>query len=163
MLIVMGLLATIGSLGLFMSMESLRGGSFRNDRDMAVSALQRARSLAVNNMCAGTVTSDASLCLQPNYCCDGKPHGVHFYSRADSNKGKIVIFQGASFSGRDMAADETIEFENKTVYADAAASVDIVFERLNGNASSTTVTIKDGVGRSSDIDVNSEGRIDWTN
>ncbi len=169
--IVMALLAIVGALGLFMSMESLRGGAFRNDRDMVVSALQRARSLAVNNMCVGTIPSDANLCSQPNHCCDGKSHGVHFYSKTDPNKGKIVIFQGLSFSSRDTAIDEAIEFDNKTVYVDTATSMDIIFERLNGNATSTnitnatstSVTITDGMGHSSVVEVNSEGRIDWTN
>ena len=45
-LMVMALLAILGGLGLFMSMESMRGGTFRDNRNIIVSSLQRARSMA---------------------------------------------------------------------------------------------------------------------
>jgi Tfp pilus assembly protein FimT len=154
MCMVVGLLAITGSLGLFMGMEILRGAAFRNDRDAAVSALQRARSLAVNDMCFGAS------------CTEGKPYGVHF----DPGKKEVVIFQGASYS-EGAATNEAIPFDSKTVGVDASSAVDgnIVFDRLSGDlitfdsATSTSVILTDGLGHNSVIEVNSEGRIDWTN
>ncbi|UMX47483.1 MAG: hypothetical protein L7H18_03460 [Candidatus Nealsonbacteria bacterium DGGOD1a] len=140
----MGLLAIIGSLGLFMSSEILRGGSFHSDRDMVVGVLRRARSLAVNNVCSGAG------------CADGKSHGVHF----DPAKREIVIFQGGGYSASDPA-NETILFDNKTVYIDASSSVDIIFDRISGNSTATTIILKDGAGHISAVETNSEGRIDW--
>lgn len=153
-MMVMALLMILSSLGLFMSMESLRGGSFRNDRAAVISALQRARSLAVNNMCFGGSST----------CNDGKPHGVYFNPGA----GGVTIFQidagKTDFNDRDEDADETINFDSRMT--DALEEKTIIFERLSGNsanATTTVVTITDGIGHTSEITVNSEGRIDWTN
>lgn len=149
-MIVMGLLIAVASLGLFMSMETLRGGSFRNDRASAVSALQRARSLSMNNMCFG-----------PD-CDKDKRHGVHF-----DNSG-MTIFQidwdKAGYENRDDSVDEFVGFDSRSTGVPAENI--IVFEHLSGNlvdATSTSVTITDGMGHESEIDVNIEGRIDWTN
>lgn len=140
----MGLLSIIGSLGLFISMEILRGGSFRNDCDMVVAALWRARSLAVNNMCLGSS------------CTEGQPHGAHF----DPIKKEVVIFQGGGYNASDPV-NEAIPFDNKTVYVDAFSSIDIIFARVSGNTVTTTIILKDGAGHISTIETNSEGRIDW--
>lgn len=151
--IVMGLLAIVGSLGLFISMESLRGGSFRNDRDAVVSSLQRARSLAINNMCFGSG------------CTDGKAHGVYF--KPDMNG--VIIFQTdpevANYTA-DPMADEFIEFDSAATKVTAEKT--IIFNRLNAKllpagTSDIDVTLTGDVGRTSTIKVNSEGRIDWTN
>jgi|GEM_PF-1017554 len=167
-IIVMGLLVIVGSLGLFMSMETFRGNSFRNDRDATVSGLQRARSLAVSNMCFGFSPSNQSQCALPDYCCDGKSHGVHFYNKADiAKRGKFVIFQGDNFS-EGAFANEFVSFNNPQVYVDIDSDVNISFARISGNlipetATSTSVTITDGNSHNSVIEINSEGRIDWTN
>ncbi len=154
LMMVMALLMIVSSLGLFMSMETLRGGSFRNDRAAVVSALQRARSLAVNNMCFGG----------DSVCDDGKPHGVYFNPGA----GGVTIFQidpgETDFSDRDEDADETINFDSRVT--DIMEEKTIIFDRLSGNsanATTTVVTLADGIGHTSEITVNSEGRIDWTN
>jgi len=150
--IVMGMLVIIGSLGMFMSMENLRSGAFRNDRNAAISALQRARSLAVNNMCfdGGGVV-----------CTDGKPHGVRF----DPATRGITIFQispgETNFDNRDEVADEFIAFDSRTTAIDAAKT--IIFERLSGKSADISVILNDGAAHNSEININSEGRIDWTN
>ena len=149
--VTMGLLVILGSLGLFMSMDSMRSGAFRDDRDTAVSGLQRARSLAVNNMCFGAT------------CTEGVPHGVRFYPKGDPNESKFVIFQGVDYDHRESSADEIIEYNNRTTYVDDSSIIDIVFDRLSGNAITKSVTLKDNAGHASIIDINSEGRIDWTN
>lgn len=143
-MVAIGLLAVIGVLGLFVNMESLRSGSFSNDRDAAVSALRRARSLAVNNVCFGSA------------CTDGKSHGVHF----DPENKQVVIFQGGSYNSSDLT-NEVIPFDDKSVYVDASSSLDVIFDRISGNAATTTIILKDGAGHISTIKTNSEGRIDW--
>ena len=143
--VVIVILIILVGLGLFLSMDSWLRGMFCNDRDMVVSALQRARSLAVNNMCFGTG------------CTEGKQHGVHF----DPAKREVVIFQGEAYSDADPN-NEIIPFDSHTVYIVGSSTVDIVFDRISGNvATSTNVTLKDDGGHSSVITVNSEGRIDF--
>ena len=143
-MVVMGLLAAIGSLSLFMGMESFRGGSFRNDRDMVVDSLRRARSMAINSVCSGSG------------CGDGKSHGVHF----DPDKKGIILFQCDNYDAID-SSNEAIPFDNKTVYIDASSSVDIIFERLSGNSTTTNVILKDSANHISTIGINSAGRVDW--
>jgi Tfp pilus assembly protein FimT len=153
MTIVMGLLALVGALGLAMTMDSMRGGAFRNSRDSALSALQRARSLSLNSICQGTA------------CVDGKSHGVYFSPAARG----VVIFQITQglidYSQCDMPVNEFVEFDSGTVVAGATTT--IIFNRLDGTlaggATSTSVTLTDDAGRNSTIEVNFEGRIDWAN
>lgn len=147
--LVMVLLAVIGSLGLSMGMESLRGGAFRDDRDVAVAGLRRARSLAIDNVCFGKA------------CAGGGPHGVRFYPKGDANAGRFVIFQGTDYESRDASVDEAVEFEDPEFYIDASSTTDIVFERLSGDAVSRQLISRDNLGRASTISVNGFGRIDW--
>lgn len=141
----MGLLALIGSWGLFSGMETFRGNLFRGDRDMAVASLRRARSLAIDNICLGAG------------CIDGKSHGVHF----DPEEKRIVIFQGVDFIGRNQAVDEIIKFGDSAVYVDSPFAFDIVFERLSGDSIARAAVLKDDRGHVSTISINSSGRIDW--
>jgi prepilin-type N-terminal cleavage/methylation domain-containing protein len=142
-LVVITLIAIIISLGMVMSMDSFRGFSFRNDRDAVVAALQRARSLAINNICLGST------------CDDGKKHGVHF----DPAAKEIVIFQGNSYNSSDVL-NEAIKFESKAISAVSTID-DVVFDRLSGNAVNATITMTDGAGRSATIETNSAGRINY--
>ena len=48
-LVVIAILGTLFAIGLLMSMEAYRGYSRRSDRDILVSALERARSSALAN------------------------------------------------------------------------------------------------------------------
>ncbi|KND51770.1 MAG: hypothetical protein ABA06_00720 [Parcubacteria bacterium C7867-001] len=148
-IVVLGLVTIVGAFGLFVNFDDFRGFTFRNERDIIVSTLQKARSQAINNMCFGTG------------CTDGKPHGVYF-----GLTGKYVIYQGATYATRDTAVDEIIEAKN------AAASVSgfssMTFFELSGNtvpnpAGATTLTVIDQGGHTSVITVESEGRIWWTN
>ena len=147
-LVVMGMLAILAALGLFMSMESMRGGAFRDNRNIIVSSLQRARSLAVNNICVGG-------------CTEGVAHGVHFETTS------VVIFQGQNY---DPAAptNEPVPLSSNAITIDVtgAAGGNIIFDNLSGNlipetATSTSIIVKDNAGHISEIEVNSEGRINW--
>ena len=143
MLVVMGLLAIVSALGLFMSMDSYRGGSFRNERDTIVTALQTARSQAMNNICLGSG------------CTDGKAHGVHF------EIGKYIIFQGNAYSSSDPL-NQTIASNDPNVVVTGPA--DVIFSQLSGQvAAAGTIAVSDQAGHSSTISINGEGQIVWTN
>ena len=142
---VMGLLALIAALTAVTNVDAYRGYIFRNERNLAISALQRARSQAISNVCLGT-------------CTDGKPHGVHFEA------GKYVIFQGSSY-GLDSAYDEVLAGSSNVSIN--IPSFDAVFTQLSGEAVTNPpgafITLYDAVGHSSAIRINSEGQIAWDN
>jgi|GEM_PF-627111 len=146
MLVVVGLIALITALGLSMSMDSYRRFSFRNDRDAAVAALQRARAQAINNVCLGAA------------CSDGKRHGVYF----DNTAHQMVIFQGDNYVTRETAVDEIIKFESSTTQVNPVAEV--VFDQLSGSnhsGGSTPVNMNNSAGQTAALSVNSVGRIDF--
>ena len=145
-LMVIGLLAVVGVLGLFMSMDSFRGYAFRNERDTIISVLQKARSQAVSNVCLqGTVPA----------CTDGQPHGVHFLA------GQYIIFQGNVYvSGNSL--NQVIVSNNPN--AAVAGMTDVVFSQLSGEAAPAgNITVSDSFGHTSVISINSAGQITWTN
>ena len=142
--------AIIGSLGFIVSLDTFRDYSLRDERNLIVSALHKARSQSVNNMC---FTAAAP-------CTDGKPHGVRIEA------GQYVIFQGPDFAGRDTAVDEII----KSVYAPAATTgfTEVVFSPLSANAATLpagtwTLSVSDSMGNTSVIIISGEGRVTWTN
>lgn len=126
-----------------MSMSSYRGYSFRNERNMLISILQKARSQATSNFCLGSL------------CPDGQPHGVHI------DPGQYVIFQGTTYvSGNSL--NEIIKPNLGNILINAPT--DIVFAQLSGSVTTPgTITISDQAGHSSMISVNGEGQIIWTN
>lgn len=144
-IISVGLLAILGGLGLVMSMDSYRGHAFRNERDIIVSALQKARSQSISNMCQGD-------------CTGGQPHGVYLEDN------QYVIFQGENYETRASQYDEVIIAQTGTTKIEGPLR-SVVFSQLSGQvAPSGIITISDKTGQhSSDIYVNSEGLITWTN
>ena len=150
-LVVLGLLAIIGSFGLIMSMDTLRGNGFRNEQDTLVSALQRARNLAMNNMCFGSG------------CTEGQPHGVHIEADPGSHLVKsYTVFQGTYVADDNL--NETIAPADNTIFLNATSTAEVVFGQLSGNVSpEVDITINDKAGHTSTVHVNSEGQISWTN
>lgn len=148
LLIVVGILAIIGSFSLVFSLDSYRGYTFRNDRDLLVATLQRARNQAINNVCFGLL------------CSEGKSHGVHI------NGTQFVVFQtDTDYGGRDILVDELIEATGGETAVTGAT--DIVFERLSGKATvnpvGETLVVRDSSGHVSTIEFNSQGQIRWSN
>lgn len=144
-LLVMSLLGIVAGTGLFMSMESLRGYAFRNEREMIVSVLQKARSQALSNLCLGACPLEA-----------GRPHGVYFGAA-----GEYIIFQGDDYNSRDQSADEIIAANSALSY-DAASARQVTFAQLSGSVVSPgAVKISDSAGRSASIAINGAGQIDW--
>ena len=134
------MLAIVGSFGLFLSMESFQHTLFRNDRDLLIDALYKARSQSINNMCFGT-------------CTGGQPHGVHITSGVS-----YTVFQGLSYTASDPLNEVTKANPGTTV----TGSTDIVFDRLSGGTAPATLTISDSSGHTSTITVRAEGGIGWT-
>lgn len=145
-LVVMGLVLVVVAFGLIVSFDDYRGFNFRNERDIVVNVIQKARSQAVNNMCFGTG------------CTDGKDHGVYF-----GTTGQYVIFQGATYASRDVAVDEVIEARDDATILSGVESV--VFHRLRADAVVTggsTLTVTQST-HTSTITIEPEGRVWWSN
>ncbi len=131
-IVVLGMVALIASVGIVMNLDAYRNYIFSTERDTLVAILQKARSRALNNMYQS-------------------PHGVHI---EDST---YTLFRGASFNS-GASTNETV-FANSAV---AKTGInDIVFDQLSGNAAPAgDITLSNSI-RSSTISVNNEGKIDW--
>lgn len=139
-LVVLTIFIFIAGFALFVSMDSYRGFAFRSERDTIISVLQKARSQAISNICLGSG------------CSDGKPHGVRFTGS------QYIIFQGPSYASRDPSVDQIIA-ANSTLTFSPTPPIDIIFNQLDATGAGGTFTIN-GSGHSSQISVNTEGRID---
>ena len=138
-IVVIGLLGLIAAIGLFISFDFYKSYSFRSEKSVVISALQKARGQALANI------------NQSN-------HGVHYGSGADCHLFSkcYVIFEGNTFNaGSDS---------NNEIQAVSAVSVnwtsDVLFNQLDGAANSVTITLTQDT-RSITITTNNEGRIDW--
>lgn len=146
MLVVIAILTLLGGVALVVNMESYRGYAFRNKRDLIVSMLQRARSQSMSNICMGTS------------CTGGRSHGVSIQTD------KIVVFQGNTYTSRDIDADEVILPRYAAASTTPGSLTEVVFTQLSGTTSTVGgITIHDDAGRTSIININSEGRITWSN
>jgi prepilin-type N-terminal cleavage/methylation domain-containing protein len=132
-LTVVGIFSLLAGLGLIMSMETYRGSSFRSERTTIVSALERARGRAMNNMYQ-------------------MPHGVYF----DTATPAYVIFRGSSY----VAGSSTNEVLPASSSAVVTGPSSVVFNQLDGTTSSSTITFTQD-GKNGTISINSEGRINW--
>jgi hypothetical protein len=138
----MGFIAIIGGFTLIVSLDSYRSYSFRSDRDLLVTALLHARSLAVGNVCSGAA------------CTEGKPHGVSIQPN------QFVIFQGATYATRDVAEDAVIQANPAITHSGLP---EVVFTELSANPNVTgSITLTDPVGNSSVVTIGAEGQIFWT-
>ena len=149
-LVVMGLLIVVAGFGLIVSFDDYRGFNFRNERDIIVNVIQKARGQAINNMCYGAG------------CTDGKPHGVYF-----GTAGKYIIFQGASYDATHLSADAQQDevIDAKDGAAALSGMTSATFNRLRADATTvggTALTVTQS-GRTSVITIEPEGRVWWTN
>jgi len=133
-IIVVVFISLVASLGLSIGIDVYRSSSLASEKDLIVSALERARSLATTN--AG-----------------GMPHGVYI------EDDKHTIFRGASFAARDTTFDQAI---GNASLITATGTIEFVFEQLSGDGLATgTLTMTDDRGVSRTISVNEEGGLDW--
>lgn len=154
-LVVMGILVIVAGFGLFVSMDSFRGYSFHSERDSLISILQKARSQAVNNMCFGA-----------SACTSGKAHGVHI--AVQGGVLTYTVFQGNTYNAADTL-NEVIPARYAAVAVGVGGFTDITFSPLAATTTPTPITARtlhlyDSAGKdSSDISINAEGQILWTN
>lgn len=141
-IMVIGLSVIIGGCALFISMDTYRSSSFRDDRALLISVLQRARAQSMSNTCLGV-------------CTDGRPHGVHLQSDA------YVIFQGNVFDPFDPLNQRFRA--NHAVIHSGTAPDEIIFDQLSGATDDVGTILLSGQGKTSTITIGSEGQISWTN
>jgi prepilin-type N-terminal cleavage/methylation domain-containing protein len=136
-LVVMSVMLVVFSMGLILSLDSYRGYSFRNERNLAVSVLQKARSRALANI-------------------DQQPQGVH----VDTTGNQYVIFEGSYSPG----ASTNINIPFIMPGLSHSGMNDILFNQLDASVTSVPSAWHfSDTAHTSDISFNSEGQISWTN
>lgn len=133
LVVVMGILAAIMSLGLLMSMDVYRGFSYRNERDVVVSMLQKARSRSMNN-----------INQTPWGVCYVAPH--------------YIVFKGTVCTP-GSASNETLPASPSAAIAGLYLP-GVVFTQLSGTTTATTTSITQN-GKTSAVSINYEGTIIW--
>jgi len=142
-LVSVSILIVVLGLGLFVTFDAYRGYSFRSERSVLISALEKARSRSMANLHQTT-------------------HGVCF------SGSKIIIFRG-SVCNLALSTNETIPAGASTVIVGMEVATPVVFDRLSGKLSpevspesaERTISITDGIRAPQEIKINNEGTINW--
>lgn len=142
-MIVLSVLALTLSLSFGIHTLTLEHYSFYEERSKIILLLYRARSDAMNGICYGTT------------CGGAESHGVYLTGN------QAILFQGEQYKMSSVTQD-TIDL---SPYMLLATSTEIRFQANSGNASSSSFQIYSvsGDALTSSIEVNSEGRIYWSN
>jgi prepilin-type N-terminal cleavage/methylation domain-containing protein len=131
-IVAVGILSVLASFGCLASMDFYRSYAFNAERDTIVAILQKARSQSLANV-------------------NNSVHGAHF------GLGQYVIFQGSVYDS-GSAFNQSIP---AGVGVTASGLTNVVFAQLSGDAGSGgNLRLSDGK-RLAEININSEGRIDW--
>ena len=142
-LVVTGIFTILAALGLFMSLDTYRGVSFRSERDVIVSILERVRSQAINNVYE-------------------KAHGVCY----DDTNHQYVMFRGNTYSSGastniTVPASSAVQIPDFPLCRSASW---VIFDQLTGKLNPPTnglaITVTQN-SRISTIAINNEGRINW--
>ncbi len=135
LLIVIALIAVISTLGLLVGMDFYRTYAFSYERQVVVSALEKARNQALSNI-------------------NQARHGVYFAG------GNYVIFQGLTYASRNMAFDQVISASPALSHS---GMQEVVFSQLSGDAvvTGSPLQLSDGLTHNVTISINSEGQINW--
>ena len=146
------IMTVIIGLGLIVSFDFYRDYSFHSEESVIVSVLQKARSESMNNI-------------------DQTRHGVHF----QASPLQYIIFECPSGTPQctsyTASASDLIIVSGYNVSVSHPATIpfDVIFDQLSGScvaslsfncATDSPITIIEGA-KSSDIVINSEGRISW--
>lgn len=132
----MAIVVVIAGFGLFLSFDFYKTYSFASERNIIVSALQKARNQAIVNF-------------------NGKPHGVRFDST------HYILFEGSSFDPFDSHNNIIDKSPVITVSSLLPLPAQIVFSQLSGDVmNSGTIIISDSVKQAA-ISINPEGGIEW--
>ena len=139
-LIVLGLFALIAGLILSSGLRTHSGFTVKDDEDLAIATLQKARSQSMHGICEGSA------------CVGALAHGVHVAPHA------LIIFQGSSFD----ASKSTNESMPAQSVATGFAGGDILFAPLSGNVQATgTIIIFDSGSTTAILTVGTGGQIIW--
>jgi prepilin-type N-terminal cleavage/methylation domain-containing protein len=138
-LVVIGLVAAVMTLGLFMSMDTMRGTHFRSEQQVQVSALMKARSRAISNV----HQSAWGVC----YAAPG-----------------YIIFRGQTYAA-GAATNETVAGDPGVGYAAlpgsfACGSGAVVFSQLAGTTTPIELALTQA-GRTATTTIHYEGTIIW--
>lgn len=132
-LVTMGILALILSLGYFVGFDFYRNYALHSEKDILLSVLRKARSQALNNV-------------------NSTSHGVYIGSNS------YTIFYGSSFASRDSQYDENIREAPGIALSELN---EVVFAPLTATSTASgTIVINNG-RKSFFIDINYEGKINW--
>jgi prepilin-type N-terminal cleavage/methylation domain-containing protein len=131
-MIVIGILAVIINLGIFLSLDFYRTYTFNADIDVVASIIHKARMRAVNNI-------------------NQAKHGVHY----DSGNHELIIFEGTH-----NPSDPTNEKISLSQRLGVTWPADVVFNQNSGNSDNQTVIVSDGV-KVVTITINEEGGINY--
>ncbi len=142
-MVVLGLIAVVGSFALLVSFDTYRDSSYQADRATLIAALEHARAESIDDVCEGEV------------CTGGAAHGVSI------EPGQYVIFQGTSYASRDADADEVLDADPTVSHSGLLV---VVFATSSGNAvQSGAISLTDSSGATSAITIGTEGQISWSN
>ncbi len=140
-LVVIGMIAMLGGVALFIDLNSYRGDAFRAERDTLVTLLGQARIDALNNI-------------------GEEKHGVAFFP-GDAPE-SYVVFAGTSYAASSAATRQAFKANYKIQFSPSSPA-EVVFEQLSGNSNySGTITITDpNRSFNYDIAINGEGGFSW--
>ena len=130
-LIVIGIVAALASIGIFVSMNLYHGYTLVSQRDQLVTLMQKARSQSLYN------TNQAS-------------HGIYIAPT------QFILFQGGSYLTRTPSYDEVVERDPVII---VSGHSEVVFEQLNAKLPTPVSITLAQDSRSMSIIINEEGAI----
>ncbi len=134
LLVVLGIVASVGSLGLFLNMDFYQGYSFNYEQNLFVSVIQRARSEAMANINQS----------KRGVCIIGSDY---------------VISEGDICTDGD-----TFPKSSTVTVTWPVGITTLIFNQIDGSCTTCIVPVVitlAGPGKTSTITVNNEGQIDW--
>ena len=134
-LVTLGLLGIIASLGLFATLGEYRGDTLRSERDTFVALLTRARAHAMNNIA-------------------GVPHGFC----VDAND--YVVFAGTFSQSAIEEYQPLSRVVARSGFPACGSGSEILFTQLSGTTTQTTLTLLQN-GQTLTVSVNGEGMVGW--
>lgn len=143
LIVVIGILTFILSLGLITNFDAFNGTIFREERLNVLSVLEKARTRSINNY------NEAS-------------HGVCL-DTTNANSPRYVNFQGTYSSSNPLneylPVNPSVKMTS-TINQFSCSTGGIIFSQLSGKTGNIDITITQN-GRSSMVSTNIQGRIDW--
>lgn len=134
-LVIVALFAFLMSIGALMGFDSITRSTVHNERDLVVLMLTGARTRALANI-------------------NENAQGVRITAS------EIILFEGDAFD--DFPNTHRSTARNSAITATLTPNVDIVFDQLSAAvANDINIELEDTSGKTADIDINGQGRIEW--